>query len=793
MIREDVADVLRLAAVETYERLRRDRRQAPEDFAPLFRCLEAHLFDRDFGAQVAWSRSGVSRAPFPLDAPLAVYLEKLRVDTARRMLELGDGRLPAGRIAAAVGLAGYRTWRRTFRRRTGENPPLIRRPERLEPEFDDLGWHHAWRGTLSVDDVRVLLKRLRHLGSRGVSPKAHGPTPPGRRGEISMEDARATLEEAAVPSRKRLLAEVEGLPDSIRIVLEYLVENLFDPGFSVAKCRERTGVPDTAISSRIRFYLGDSLIDLLNKCRVETAMRLAADLRFKVDRIAEEVGWSFRRLIRKCERHAGATVGEVRKTLAKSSRDPVYRLWCRAGLGVLSPADKLALEDFLRQLHPQVLAPSAGSLAVRTDVEPRRVAEVLELYRAIPDVETAALEALDRALRTHSDYSTAHWYCHWIRDRLGRASLDGAWEDWLTVNQDLEELLRQPEDQRAELVREVRKFQTDAFLWLLVDCVEVRLFHDCAESEHFADLAVAASKARWSVDRSPKSAGFRGLSLALKANADRRRNKLDRASEVFENALAAVRSVEVEPWLVGRIHSLRASLKKRSGEARSALRALFIASSSFKQAGDDLQRLRCSMDRAAAWFSLGRDPTRLLSACIKIFTKLPVAEELNRTAHLNRIQASIYLADRLSGSNLAEIRRFRSCMPPASSAHTVAEYDQVDGLIAALANEPHIAANKLKHAAIWFEDHMLKADAAVCWLQYSWATLSLDNANAKQAALIACAYVEITSPANQGLRRVALRIHHEALQGELSRDLLRWGILRIVSSRRELGPGEAEL
>ncbi|MEE8526595.1 MAG: hypothetical protein V3T72_21880, partial [Thermoanaerobaculia bacterium] len=628
----------------------------------------------------------------------------------------------------AVGLAGYRSWRNAYRRCTGENPELGRLPERLSPDFDNPTWHHARRGAVSVDDVRVLLSRLRGLDTGTVvAPRGDQATPDGGRtaddgrGEISDAEARTALRRAAAETRERLLADAEGLPSNVVKVLEDLADNLFDPDFSVDGCRQRAKVTETAISTRVGFYLGDTLPVRLEKLRVEIAMRLVGDFRFKIEQIAEKVGCSPRRFLRACHRRAGASAGEVRKTLKAAAGDPDYQLWCRAGRGTLSRASVLKLEDFLRRLLPEMLVP-AGSLAIRSDVDPRRVADVLQLCRAVGDREPEALRTLDDALRTHPDYSAAHWYGHWVRDRLGHESLDAAWEDWQTANRDLAQLLEQPREQRLELVREVRKFQTDAFLWLLVDCVEVRLFHDGAESEHYADLAVAAAEARWLATPDPKSTGFRGLTLALKANAVRRRGEFDEASETFEQALATLRPRQLEPWIIGRTYCLYATFLFRAGEDREALRALFVASSNYKRAGDELGRLRCINDRASAWLSMGKDPSRLLTMCIRALDRYPSTAELRILTHLNRILVCLYLTDRLNGHHLSEIKSFREAMPPADSAYIAAEYEQVDGLIAALDRQPEIAGAALKRAAVWFEDHELPADAACCRLQASWAT-----------------------------------------------------------------------
>ncbi len=54
----------------------------------------------------------------------AAYVEELRVESARRLLEMSDLGLPA--VAAAVGLGRVETFHRAFRRRTGTTPDRYR-------------------------------------------------------------------------------------------------------------------------------------------------------------------------------------------------------------------------------------------------------------------------------------------------------------------------------------------------------------------------------------------------------------------------------------------------------------------------------------------------------------------------------------------------------------------------------------------------------------------------------------------------------------------------------------------
>lgn len=222
MIREYFARLFRLAWAETRERIRQDRERCPKRFAPLFRVIEEQLFEPGFNVQAARRQSGILQATPPLGQPLSSYLAELRIKTAQRMLELADGRIPSGWIAAAVGLGNYLTWRRTFERVTGEKPPLNRLPDRLQPRFDDVTWHHACRGGLSLDDAKALIERLQRLYPQGwgsVPPPAQFlglhdliPRPGSKGGGISEDEAREALRRAAERPLARLKRDAKGLP-----------------------------------------------------------------------------------------------------------------------------------------------------------------------------------------------------------------------------------------------------------------------------------------------------------------------------------------------------------------------------------------------------------------------------------------------------------------------------------------------------------------------------------------------------------------------------------------------------
>jgi hypothetical protein len=416
--------------------------------------------------------------------------------------------------------------------------------------------------------------------------------------------------------------------------------------------------------------------------------------------------------------------------------------------------------------------PDVPSLVVRHDVD---LESVEELVGFAVDLDLA-WSSLDRVFRTHSDYAAAHWYTGWIRDRLGHADIQTAWPAWQRANFDLRELLAWRPDRRLEIVRQrPRSFQSDVFVWLLIDCVCVRLLEDAGEAEHFTDLAVAAS------GNGPP--GLRALPLALKAHSVQRRGVLREAEEKFEEALEASRASGVEPWVVGRVRSLYAKLLYTKGKEREARRELFAASVCFKKAGDGFERLRCAVDRSSAWFDAGMNPAGLMTVCIAALQHPPGVNSILKTAHLNRLLAVIYLTDRLTGSHLATLKSLRAEMPAPIPGFIGAQYQRVDGLLFALEKEYKPALAASRGAADWFEDNDLLAEAAVCWLQFSWVALDVDIKAAAAAALVAYRHMASTGFNSNDLQAVALKIYRDARRGTLEKSVLRRGILLAVCPR----------
>jgi hypothetical protein len=229
--------------------------------------------------------------------------------------------------------------------------------------------------------------------------------------------------------------------------------------------------------------------------------------------------------------------------------------------------------------------------------------------------------------------------------------------------------------------------------------------------------------------------------------------------------------------------SLHASLLDRLGRPREARRALFRAGALMKKVRDPLERLRAAIQRAPTWFAAGIDPTRLLTGCIERLRHYPFATDLLQTAHVNRLQSRLYLADRLTGRCLGEIRTFRAGLPPPTSAFSRTHHQQIDGLIAVLSGEPAAGATIFRRLASWYEERNLLAYATVSWLQYSWATLEFNYDEAREAARVAYDHMVTSGFNSHEQQKIAERICREAERRSLTRDTLRRGILASVCSK----------
>ena len=114
-----------------------------------------------------------------------------------------------------------------------------------------------------------------------------GAVPAAPEGHLSFAEASEVRDLAAVEIRRRLVQSAEGLPHDLVRIVHQVAEDLFDPDLDVTSCRERAGVRDTGISGKVTYYLGDSLWNLFEKRRIETAVRLVRDRRFTAEHLSE--------------------------------------------------------------------------------------------------------------------------------------------------------------------------------------------------------------------------------------------------------------------------------------------------------------------------------------------------------------------------------------------------------------------------------------------------------------------------------------------------------------------------
>lgn len=159
-------DALKMAAVETRERIRRDREGLPHPLTDLLAYLEEHLFDGDLNVDSARRAVRIRDNSFStafrayLGKTPRVYLEHLRLETADRMLR--KSRIEPGRVARAVGFTDYSTFHRAYTAWAGERPSDARQMAD-EPEVDYPTWRRAWRGWLSWEEGRRLIEALRRI------------------------------------------------------------------------------------------------------------------------------------------------------------------------------------------------------------------------------------------------------------------------------------------------------------------------------------------------------------------------------------------------------------------------------------------------------------------------------------------------------------------------------------------------------------------------------------------------------------------------------------------------------
>ena len=121
MLNAHCHELLKMAAAESIERIRRDRAEAPERVKPLLAYLEEHVFDQGLNVKRLLRACCVGEDSLVITFHSAVgqpprrYIEDLRLETARRLLAETD--LAIWQISELVGFSDLAVFSHAFLRR----------------------------------------------------------------------------------------------------------------------------------------------------------------------------------------------------------------------------------------------------------------------------------------------------------------------------------------------------------------------------------------------------------------------------------------------------------------------------------------------------------------------------------------------------------------------------------------------------------------------------------------------------------------------------------------------------
>lgn len=360
-------ETLRLAMAEICRRLRQRGRQAPPTtLLPFYEELCRQLQE---GAVVTQRlRAALGPGPWPPARSLRRFAEACLLEVVSLALHLAGGSVATGRMACAAGIESYNTYVRIHRASTGENPALLHVPAR--PVFDALRWHQIVHGALRPEDTGGLARRLLDLRPEAFSdglPEArrlgedlasHTAPAPWRLAAVPQAELGDVLEQAREPLCRRMDQEAEGVPSPYGDALRFLVSGLSLRGLDrETVCREIRS-NDTSLSTKILFFAGDTLKDLIDQLRLDMALRLLPDRRFSAEAIAEAVGVHVRTLRRMFLERTGARLSDVHTTVKKTFGHPAFESWQRAEDGDLEDDEARRLGGYLLAVHPGAFSPT---------------------------------------------------------------------------------------------------------------------------------------------------------------------------------------------------------------------------------------------------------------------------------------------------------------------------------------------------------------------------------------------------------------------------------------------------
>ena len=135
--------LLEEAARESFERIRLDRRKAPQRLKPLLAYIEKNLFNPTLDVNQLKRSCGVRDNSVPIQFHSAVgrpphgYIEDRRLETACRLL--ADTNLKIWQISELLGYSSIQVFSRAFSRWSGERPTLFRKKARRDPAMEGVG------------------------------------------------------------------------------------------------------------------------------------------------------------------------------------------------------------------------------------------------------------------------------------------------------------------------------------------------------------------------------------------------------------------------------------------------------------------------------------------------------------------------------------------------------------------------------------------------------------------------------------------------------------------------------
>jgi len=116
---------------------------------------------------------------------------------------------------------------------------------------------------------------------------------------VTADEEAAFLRQEAQPTLAALATAAAGAPKELRPLLAKVRQNLFEPGFTVAKLRRELGLADKELLVLFHHVMGITPSRYLQQARLETAARLLRNTPLSTEAVAWLVGYSDSRALRR--------------------------------------------------------------------------------------------------------------------------------------------------------------------------------------------------------------------------------------------------------------------------------------------------------------------------------------------------------------------------------------------------------------------------------------------------------------------------------------------------------------